>query len=117
MEEKSILTSIKKLLGVDEDYTQFDTDIIIHINTIFMTLKQLGVGPTQGFKIVDNTAEWEDFITERIDLEGLKTYMYLKVRLVFDPPQSSYLIENIKEQIKELEWRLNFQVESTEGSM
>jgi hypothetical protein len=82
-----------------------------------MTLKQLGVGPTQGFKIADNTAEWEDFTTERIDLEGLKTYMYLKVRLVFDPPQSSYLIENIKEQIKELEWRLNFQVESTEGGL
>jgi hypothetical protein len=117
MEEKSILTSIKKLLGVDEDYTQFDTDIIIHINTVFMTLKQLGVGPTQGFKIADNTAEWEDFITDRIDLEGLKTYIYLKVRLVFDPPQSSYLIENIKEQIKELEWRLNFQVESTEGGL
>lgn len=117
MEEKSILTSIKKLLGVDEDYTQFDPDIIIHINTVFMTLKQLGVGPTQGFKIADNTAEWEDFITDRIDLEGLKTYIYLKVRLVFDPPQSSYLIENIKEQIKELEWRLNFQVESTEGGL
>jgi hypothetical protein len=117
MEEKSILTSIKKLLGVDEDYTQFDTDIIIHINTVFMTLKQLGVGPTQGFKIADNTAEWEDFITDRIDLEGLKTYIYLKVRLVFDPPQSSYLIENIKEQIKELEWRLNFQVESIEGGL
>jgi hypothetical protein len=117
MEEKSILTSIKKLLGVDEDYTQFDPDIIIHINTVFMTLKQLGVGPTQGFKITDNTAEWEDFITDRIDLEGLKTYIYLKVRLVFDPPQSSYLIENIKEQIKELEWRLNFQVESTEGGL
>lgn len=117
MEEKSILISIKKLLGVDEDYTQFDPDIIIHINTVFMTLKQLGVGPTQGFKIADNTAEWEDFITDRIDLEGLKTYIYLKVRLVFDPPQSSYLIENIKEQIKELEWRLNFQVESTEGGL
>lgn len=113
-EENSILISIKKLLGIDKDYVQFDQDIIININSALMSLMQLGVGPQSGFKIRGEEETWNDFIGERIDLESVKTYIYLKVRLTFDPPQSSYLIENIKEQLKEIEWRLNFQVESTE---
>jgi len=117
MEENSILISIKKLLGIDKDYVQFDQDIIININSALMSLTQLGVGPPSGFKIHGEEETWNDFIGERIDLESVKTYIYLKVRLTFDPPQSSYLIENIKEQLKEIEWRLNFQVESTEGGL
>lgn len=111
MEIISILTSIKKLLGVEEDYTHFDPDIIMHINSALMSLNQLGIGPTTGFRIEDANAKWTDFITGRLDLEGVKTYVYLKVRLIFDPPQMGYLVEAIKDQIKELEWRLNAQVE------
>lgn len=110
-EENSILISIKKLLGIDKDYVQFDQDIIININSALMSLTQLGVGPQSGFKISGEEETWNDFIGERIDFESVKTYVYLKVRLIFDPPQSSYLIENIKEQLKEIEWRLNFQAE------
>lgn len=113
MEENSILISIKKLLGIDKDYVQFDQDIIININSALMSLTQLGVGPQSGFKIRGEEETWNDFIGERIDFESVKTYIYLKVRLTFDPPQSSYLIENIKEQLKEIEWRLNFQAEKS----
>lgn len=80
--ENSILTSIKKLLGIDEDYTHFDSDISIYINSAFMNLNQLGIGPTTGFKINNAEAIWGDFISDRIDLEGIKTYIYLKVRLI-----------------------------------
>lgn len=113
MEENSILISIKKLLGIDKDYVQFDQDIVININSALMSLTQLGVGPQSGFKIRGEEETWNDFIGERIDFESVKTYVYLKVRLIFDPPQSSYLIENIKEQLKEIEWRLNFQAEKS----
>lgn len=110
---ESILTSIKKLLGMTEDYTHFDTDIIMHINTVFMVLKQLGVGPTRGFSIGDEYATWDEFIPpEDENFEAVKTYMYLKVRLMFDPPTSSALIESINRQISELEWRLNIEAES-----
>jgi hypothetical protein len=100
----SILLSIKKLLGLDEDYTVFDSDIIIHINSAFTILYQLGVGPSEGFRIIDDTAEWSDFFG--LDIELVKTYIYLKVRLIFDPPQSSFLIEAYNKQIAEFEWRL-----------
>lgn len=109
---ESILTSIKKLLGIEEEYTHFDTDIIMYINTALMRVNQLGIGPTTGFKITDKTAVWSDLIDETIELEGVKTYVYLKVRLVFDPPQMGYLVDAIKEQIKELEWTLNVQAEN-----
>lgn len=109
---ESILTSIKKLLGVEEDYTHFDTDITMYINTVLMRLNQLGIGPTVGFRIQDKTSEWSDFLSDATDLEGVKTYVYLKVRLVFDPPQMGYLVEAIKDQIKELEWTLNVQAEN-----
>jgi len=109
--ENSILTSIKKLLGIEEAYLHFDPDIIIHINSAFFNLNQLGVGPTTGFRIQDAEAKWVDFVGERLDLESIKSYIYLKTRLVFDPPQMGYLVDAIKDQIKELEWRLNVQVE------
>ena len=115
---ESILTSIKKMLGPTETYDHFDVDIIIHINTVFMVLTQLGVGPSTGFSIKDKTAVWSDFIPENdLRFEAVKTYIYLKVRLVFDPPSSSAVIESINRTLTELEWRLNHAAEtSTEES-
>lgn len=107
----SILTSIKKLLGVSEEDVNFDTDIIMHINSAFFKLNQLGVGPSTCFIISDKTAKWETFLQNRQDLESAKIFVYLNVRLIFDPPQSSFLLDSIKEQIREIEWRLNIQVE------
>lgn len=110
--EESILISIKKLLGIDKDCKDFDPDIITHINTVFMVLTQLGIGPTEGFFIENKEAVWSDYINDEINLKAIKTYIYLKVRLVFDPPTNSSLIESIQNSIKELEWRLNVQAES-----
>lgn len=107
----SILTSIKKLLGIAEDYEHFDADIIMHINSTFMILTQLGVGPINGFTIKDKTSTWNEFIENNIKIESVKTYIYLKVRLMFDPPQSSAVMEAINRQINELEWRLNVAVD------
>ena len=109
----SILTSIKKLLGVSEDYTQFDDDIIMHINSVFLNLAQLGVGPKTGFSIRDASDEWTDFvdIESNEQLQAIKTYMYLKVKLLFDPPLSSSVIDSINRTIAELEWRLNAAVD------
>ena len=109
--ETSILTSIKKMLGVAEDYTEFDEDIITHINSVFLNLTQLGVGPEEGFMIEDDTAAWEDFINDSIRLQAVKTYMYLKVKLLFDPPLSSSVTESFTRMIAELEWRLNVAVD------
>ena len=109
--ETSILTSIKKLLGVAEDYTEFDEDIMTHINSVFLNLTQLGVGPEKGFMIEDNTAEWADFINDSVQLQAVKTYVYLKVKLLFDPPLSSSVTESINRMIAELEWRLNAAVD------
>ena len=111
---ESILTSIKKLLGITEEYDQFDPDIIMHINSVFMILTQLGVGPAEGFSIEDDTAVWTDFIQDIKKLESVKTYIYLKVKLAFDPPLSSSVIESMNRLINELEWRLNVAAESTE---
>lgn len=110
---ESILTSIKKLLGISEEYDQFDADIIMHINSVFLNLTQLGVGPSKGFYIEDKSAEWSDFVNieDNAQLQAIKTYVYLKVKLVFDPPLSSSVIESINRQIAELEWRLNVAVE------
>ena len=110
MEIASILISTKKLLGYEEAFTQFDPDMVIHINSALMNLTQLGVGPPDGFIIEDATAVWEDFLGDRKDLSGVKSYIYLKLRLIFDPPQTGVLIDAIKEQIQEFEWRLNIQV-------
>lgn len=109
----SILTSIKKLLGIAEEYTQFDDDIIMHINSVFLNLAQLGVGPEKGFYIEDDTTDWEDFIDieNNAQLQAIKSYIYLKVKLLFDPPLSSAVIESTNRMISELEWRLNVAVD------
>lgn len=109
----SILTSIKKLLGIAEDYKEFDTDIIIHINTAFSKLNQLGVGPEEGFSIKDKTSVWTEFLADAKNLESVKTYVYLIVRLVFDPPQSSAVMTSMENMINQLEWRLNVAAEQT----
>jgi hypothetical protein len=105
--EESILKSTKKILGLEADYTPFDLDIITHINATFSILNQLGVGPEASFYIEDDTALWTDFNVPANQLHLVKTYVYLKVRLLFDPPATSYLINAVTEQIKEYEWRLN----------
>ena len=108
---ESILTSIKKLLGIEDEYTQFDNDLIMHINTVFLNLTQLGVGPSEGFMIEDDAAIWEDFIGDSTQLQAVKTYVYLKVKLLFDPPLSSSVIDSMNRMISELEWRLNVAVD------
>lgn len=110
----SILTSVKKLLGITEEYTQFDVDIIMHINTVFMILHQLGVGPEKPFSISDKESKWSDFIGESDNIEAVKTYMYMKVRNMFDPPQSGTVMESSNNIISELEWRLNVAVDPAE---
>ena len=110
---ESILTSIKKLLGIAEDYTQFDADIIMHINSVFTTLTQLGVGPSDGFFIEDDSTTWSDFIPDLNKLQAVKSYMYLKVRLLFDPASvGSSTLASYERQITEYEWRLNTIAES-----
>ena len=107
----SILTSIKKLLGITEEYTNFDSDIIMHINSVFMILNQMGVGPSNGFRIEDKSATWDEYITEEDDLDAVKSYIHLKVKLLFDPPQGGAVMQAHKEMINELEWRLNVNAE------
>lgn len=107
----SILTSIKKLLGIEPEDTHFDPDIILDINMALMSVNQLGIGPEIGFLITDNNEVWSDLLGDRKDVESVKTYVYLKVRLIFDPPSSGVLIDAIDRQIKEFEWRLNVQVD------
>lgn len=109
---ESILTSIKKLLGITEEYEHFDSDLIMHINSVFSILTQLGVGPIEGFSINDDTSVWSEFIKPNENLEAIKSYMYLKVKLLFDPPVSSAVIESMNRMIGELEWRINVAVES-----
>jgi hypothetical protein len=110
----SILDSTKKSLNLAADYTAFDEDIIMHINSVFSTLNQLGVGPVEGFMIEDKDATWDAFLGSDPRLNHVKTYVYLRVRLLFDPPGTGFTTEAMKEQIKELEWRLNVQREDTE---
>lgn len=108
---ESILTSIKKLLGIAEEYTQFDTDIIMHINMVFMTLQQLGVGPANGFSITDENDIWSDFMEDSLLLNSAKTYIYLKVKLLFDPPLTSSTVDCFNKMISELEFRMNSKAE------
>ncbi|OQA40590.1 MAG: hypothetical protein BWY50_01997 [Spirochaetes bacterium ADurb.Bin315] len=106
--DASILDSIKKKLGLDAGYTEFDVDIITHINSVFATLQQLAVGPTNGFSIEDKEAKWSDYLpVANPQLNMVRSYMYLKVRLLFDPPTTSFAIESFQNQVKEYEWRLN----------
>lgn len=111
----SILTSIKKLLGIDAEYDHFDADIIMHINSVFMILTQLGVGPEEGFTIMDEDAVWSDFIQDKKDIESVKSYMYLKVRLLFDPPLSSAVMESMNRMVNEFEWRLYIAADKTQS--
>jgi hypothetical protein len=111
----SILDSTKKALGIESDYTAFDVDILMHINSVFSTLHQLGVGPGEGFVVEDAATQWSTFIGDDDRLNSVKTYMYLKVRLLFDPPGTSYLIDSLRKQAEELEWRLNVVRDTVEG--
>jgi len=108
----SILDSVKKILGIPNEDTGFDTDIIMHINSAFMGLSQLGVGQNDSFSIEDNSATWSDFLGDATNLDAVKTCLSLKVQLMFDPPTSSFVLESKRNLIAEYEWRLQAQVEN-----
>ena len=113
--DQSILTSVKKLLGIPEEYEHFDADIIMHINGVLMTLTQIGVGSPNGFMITDKTDTWQDFIGVEQNhalVASIYSYMYMKVKLMFDPPQSSFAIESLNKLIAECEWRINVNVDN-----
>lgn len=115
MFEESILTSVKKQCGLDEDYEQFDPEIISHINAVLMVLNQIGIGPEEGFVVEDESETWGDLLGDEATLQrmtAVKTYIGLRVRLIFDPPASSALLESMTRQANELEWRLNVQAET-----
>lgn len=109
---ESILTSIKKMLGISEEYEHFDPDIVMHINSVFMDLTQLGVGPSEGFAIEDDTSTWTDFLPDNNKFEAVKSYMHLRVKILFDPPTSSAVMEAMKREIDKWEWRLNVAAET-----
>lgn len=111
---ESILDSIKKLLGIGAEYTHFDMDIIIHVNSIFSILTQAGVGPAEGFSISDDSAVWDDFIPSgELAHFMAKTYVFMKCKLIFDPPTNSSHLQALKESIAEYEWRLNVAADSS----
>jgi hypothetical protein len=113
--EESILISTKKILGIDAAYDAFDLDVITHINAAFSTLYQLGVGPDTGFSIEDDTKVWDDFISgDEVIVNACKTYVYLRVRILFDPPMTSFVLTALKEQLQEYEWRINILRETTD---
>lgn len=112
--EQSILTSVKKVLNVSEYTTVYDQDILMHINSVFGTLNQLGIGPSSGFSIDDASAVWGDYVSSLNQLNLVRSYMYLKVRMLFDPPGTSFHLDAIKEQVAEFEWRLNVSREESE---
>lgn len=108
----SILISIKKLLMLDEDDTSFDADIIMHINTVIVILNQLGVGSDGGFTVCDDTATWQQLIGSYPNLEAVRSYVYLKVKMMFDPPSNGAVTESMNRVIGELEWRINATAEA-----
>lgn len=110
----SILDSTKKILGLPTDYTPFDLDIITHINASFSVLSQLGIGPAEGFSIDGNEPIWNDFAVPAIQRNLVRSWLYLKVRMLFDPPTTSYLITSMNEQIAQFEWRLNIMREDAQ---
>ena len=115
---ESILTSVKKLLGIAEEYTAFDPDIIMSINSVFAILEQLGVGPDGGFSITDSSTTWNDYFGASEDIEqneAVKNYIALKVKLMFDPPASSTVMQATTNLTSELEWRLNVACDKTHG--
>lgn len=112
--QDSILETVKNLIGVASECADFDTNIMVHINSAIMTLRQIGIGPKNGFSVRDSSSTWTDYIDDINLYESVKDYIYLKVKIVFDPPTSSYVLEAMKEQIKELEWRLQTEKEEIE---
>ena len=115
---ESILTSIKKMLGIPEEYDHFDPDLIMHINSVLSILTQIGVGPSEGFRIEDDLATWGDFLDDDTDYEAVKSYVHLRVKLLFDTSTlSSAVIESMNRMISELEWRLNAIAESKQSSL
>lgn len=107
---ESIFNTIKKMLGLSVDYTAFDADILVHINSVFMVLHQLGVGPEDVYSIDGPSQKWEDFSEEINTYSAIKSYMFLSVKLLFDPNQTSFVNDSLSRQKQELEWRLNVQV-------
>jgi hypothetical protein len=105
--ETSILNSVKKILGISEDYTAFDIDIITHINSVFSIITQMGIGPSEGFFIDDVLSEWSDFTSSSNLYNMVRSYMYLRVRILFDPPNNSFFLSAMEKQIQEYEWRLS----------
>lgn len=116
---ESILSTVKKLLGVTDDYDYFDQDLLIHINSALMSLSQIGVCPSQDFYTLDKDTTWSEYLgydyQENIDFGSIKSYIYLKVKLLFDPPQNSFTIEAINKMIAEMEWRINIVSENQNG--
>lgn len=110
----SILNTIKKMLGIENDNTDFDADVIVLINSALMVLRQLGIGPQSGFSIYDDSVNWNDYMDDINLYEPVKQYVYLKVRLIFDPPGNSYVAEQMRLEINELEWRLKTEKEEIE---
>lgn len=108
---ESILTSIKKMLGIVEEYEHFDADLIMHINSVLSILTQMGVGPSEGFSIEDKSQTWSEFVTGS-KFNDVKSYVYMKVKLMFDPPASSAVMESMNRMISELEWRLYVQADT-----
>lgn len=104
---QSILSSIKKVLNLPADYTAFDEDVLLHINSVFSTLNQLGIGPEDGYMIEDATPTWDAFLGGDNRINSVKSYVFLRVRMLFDPPTTSFLLDAMNKQIQELEWRLN----------
>ena len=113
---QSILLTVKKMLGIDQDYHAFDTDLIVNINSVFLTLNQLAVGPEEPFRIENDAETWSDFLgDEESNLPGVQSYVYLRTRLLFDPPTNSFLVDAMQKQCDEFEWRLNLQAERGES--
>ena len=111
----SIVVTIKKMLGLDDEYTPFDVDVIIHINAALMTLAQMGVGPKEGYEVSDYDQTWSEFLGENYNkLGAVKTYVYLQVKMLFDPPTNSFVMDAMKKQSEEILFRLNVQAESTQ---
>lgn len=111
----SILDSVKKSLGIETDDESFDTELILHINSVMSTLNDIGVGPPDGFAIEDKDAVWADLIGNDLRFNDVKQYVYLKVRVIFDPPTTSFqLVQSMRDTATELEWRINARREGNE---
>jgi len=109
--QESILLTIKQMLGIPSEYSVFDEELAVYINTVIAALRQLGVGPENGFAITGENESWEDYIGDTLMYENVKAYIYLKVRMMFDPPSSSFVLEAFKNQAAEIEWRIYIQAD------